>query len=275
MHRTSSATPPGAIRPPDNTEAARVVGISTDAPAGTAHVQPRANQPNRQTNNHAHDQQSDTSANISADPAQQKAHSQSSTQPSSGLPVVFAGIDAATIRSAIRGDAASRERLWMSVRPWIVALVLAHKPRHADVEDLVQEVAARFVRSLSTVADPGAFAGWIRTVTINTARTAGRKARTAPPTSPTTFSDAESSVVRSAATSSGFPHHRAAAAEDRRNLLERVAQLPEMYREPLLLRSARGLSSAQIGVILGLSPVAVDTRLARARRMLLENQIND
>lgn len=48
-----------------------------------------------------------------------------------------------------------------------------------------------------------------------------------------------------------------------------------MYREPLLLRSARGLSSAQIGAILGLSPVVVDTRLARARRMLLENQINE
>ena len=55
-----------------------------------------------------------------------------------------------------------------------------------------------------------------------------------------------------------------------RRLLEHVLGLPPEYREPLLLRCERALSYQQIGDILGLPVTTIETRLARARRMLRE-----
>jgi RNA polymerase sigma-70 factor (ECF subfamily) len=42
------------------------------------------------------------------------------------------------------------------------------------------------------------------------------------------------------------------------------------YREPLLLKAIEGLSQRQIAEVMGLSEEAVETRLARARRLLRE-----
>jgi RNA polymerase sigma-70 factor (ECF subfamily) len=47
-----------------------------------------------------------------------------------------------------------------------------------------------------------------------------------------------------------------------------TARLPEHYREPLLLRAVRGMSYRQIADTLGVPITTVETRLARARRML-------
>ena len=53
-------------------------------------------------------------------------------------------------------------------------------------------------------------------------------------------------------------------------MLSLAMELPETYREPLMLRAVRGLSSRQVGEILDLPIATVDTRVCRARRMLRE-----
>ena len=50
--------------------------------------------------------------------------------------------------------------------------------------------------------------------------------------------------------------------------MELARELPEGYREPLLMRCARGMSYTQIGAVLGLPETTVETRIARGRRML-------
>jgi RNA polymerase sigma-70 factor (ECF subfamily) len=49
---------------------------------------------------------------------------------------------------------------------------------------------------------------------------------------------------------------------------EHVLGLPPEYREPLLLRCLRGMSYRQIGEVLDLPVTTIETRLARARRMI-------
>ena len=66
------------------------------------------------------------------------------------------------------------------------------------------------------------------------------------------------------------PEVAAARADAARRLLERALGLPPEYREPLLLRCVRALSYQQISAILDLPVTTVETRLARARRMLRE-----
>ena len=49
-----------------------------------------------------------------------------------------------------------------------------------------------------------------------------------------------------------------------------IGQLPDNYRECVLLRCARGMSHRQISDITGLPETTVETRIARGRRMLRE-----
>ncbi len=50
----------------------------------------------------------------------------------------------------------------------------------------------------------------------------------------------------------------------------RAGELPEGYRERLLMRCARGMGYKQIGAILDLPETTIETRIARGRRMLRE-----
>ncbi|MCA9292542.1 MAG: hypothetical protein KDA20_01870, partial [Phycisphaerales bacterium] len=73
------------------------------------------------------------------------------------------------------GMAEPLRELWHAHRRWVAAVVLAHKPHEADLEDLLQEIALRLVASPPTEQDARAIRAWLRTVAINVARTAGRR----------------------------------------------------------------------------------------------------
>src|SRR5690554_331217 len=77
----------------------------------------------------------------------------------------------------VRIDHADLRELWLAHRRWVGAILLAHKPAREDLEDLLHEVALRFVRSADELRDPAAVRPWLRTVAVNVARTAGRKTR--------------------------------------------------------------------------------------------------
>ena len=53
-------------------------------------------------------------------------------------------------------------------------------------------------------------------------------------------------------------------------MLESIAALPEIYREPFVLKHMEDLSYKEIGELLGLPSDTVETRLVRARRLLRE-----
>ena len=154
------------------------------------------------------------------------------------------------------------ERLWRENRRWLASVILAHKPAAADLEDLLQEVAATLVTKGHTIRDEASARGWLRIVAINAARNAGRR-RTRRGEHRAVPIDALADHL-AAAGSAADP----AAPAMERELIQRLAALPEAYREPLLLRAVRGLSAAVIGEVLGLGEATVNTRLARARRML-------
>jgi DNA-directed RNA polymerase specialized sigma24 family protein len=47
-----------------------------------------------------------------------------------------------------------------------------------------------------------------------------------------------------------------------------VARIPPIYAEPLLLQSTQGLTQRQLATLLDVPETTIETRLARARRML-------
>lgn len=175
--------------------------------------------------------------------------------------------EAQLVERAQRGDRDASETLWVANRRWVAAIVLAHRPKTIAVEDLMQDVAVKFISKLDTLRDVGAFKPWLRQITVNACRGAARKVRPSvrlaqgdvpepgevmPPEAP----DSGESVIE----------HQDAA----RLLYARVMTLPSDYREPLLMRCIREMSYQQISDVLDLPVTTIETRLARARRMLRE-----
>ncbi len=158
---------------------------------------------------------------------------------------------------------------WRTHRRWVAAILLAHKPREAELEDLLQEVAMRLVRESPNLTDPAAVRPWLRTVAVNVARTAGRRQTVRRRASPT-------EIARQSGRT-GFAGAEPTAerdVDDARRALDAAIELPAAYREPLLLRAVRGMSYRQISDVLGLPITTIETRIVRARRMLRE-QLED
>lgn len=199
-----------------------------------------------------------------------------SFEPHSAAPDVDAGDDVAApgmhddslAAAAIAGDADAVQRLWTLNRRWVAAILLAHKPRWADVEDLLQEVALSMVRKLSEVRDPRAVRPWLRTVAVNIAHAAARSGKRRAGDERLGEAADEShegrgrDFVQAPEALSEYEHGRL--------LLTLAGQLPDGYREPLLLKALQDLSYREIGEILDLPETTIETRIARGRRMLRE-----
>ena len=165
--------------------------------------------------------------------------------------------------AAMSGDRAAMETLWCQHRRWIAAVLLVHKSAGDQVEDLLQDVAMTFVTKIGSVRDPGNIRAWLRTVAINAARASARSAKARP--------RLRTSDAAQAAPDTGATRPQDVTLDDEAaRLLSLVSQLPEAYREPLTLRAVHGLRGKHIASILGLAEATVETRIARARRMLRE-----
>lgn len=167
---------------------------------------------------------------------------------------------------AASGDPASVRRLWEANRRWVAAILLAHKPRWADLEDLLQEVALAMVRKVGELRDPGALRPWLRTVAINAAHAAARGSKRR--VGQELFAEG-SDQGHEGRTRDFTPAPEALADHEHGRLLMQLAfELPDGYREPLLLKAVEGLSYRQIGEIMDLPETTIETRVARGRRML-------
>ena len=155
------------------------------------------------------------------------------------------------------------QRIWRDHRRWVAAILLAHKPREVDVEDLLQIVAVSVVRKIGDLRDPAAVKPWLRTVAINAARASGRDVQR---------KRRHLKLVRDrydAGDNTGAADG-ATRREEAEELMSLARTLPEGYREPLLMRCVRGMSYKQIGAVLDLPETTIETRIARGRRMLRE-----
>ncbi len=176
------------------------------------------------------------------------------------------------VARAVRGEAEAVQELWREHRRWVAAVLLAHKPREADVEDLLQDVAMTFVRSIGQLRDQATLKPWLRTVAMNAALAAGRQATRR--REGMAWKVGSAGEARAGEAGGGpperAPDERAGQHEDSRRVLELAQRLPDGYREPLILKCVRGMSYREIGAMMNLPETTVETRIARGRRMLRE-----
>jgi RNA polymerase sigma factor (sigma-70 family) len=177
------------------------------------------------------------------------------------------------VAAAIRGDSEAVRALWQEHRRWVAAILLAHKPRGVELEDLLQDVAMAFVRMIGKLRDETVLRPWLRTVAINAARASGREETRRKQGMRWTLGLARGQNERG---DSGEPvggeeaEKTAGRREDSSSLLTLAMGLPDGYREPLLLKCVQGMSYREIGRVMGLPESTIETRVARGRRMLRE-----
>lgn len=170
------------------------------------------------------------------------------------------------VDAAIRGDQEALRELWHEHRRWVAAVLLAAKPREAEVDDLLQDVATQVVAKIRGLREAGAFKPWLRAVALNVAKTAGRKraVRVAAVVKLIAGAKADEEAAEPDTPS------RKSTEEEGARLMRLSAQLPDGYREPLLMRCVQGMGYREIGAVLGLPETTIETRIARGRRMLRE-----
>lgn len=176
------------------------------------------------------------------------------------------------VGAAIRGDAEAVRCLWQEHRRWVAAVLLAHKPREAELEDLLQDVAMTFVRTISRLRDEAMLRPWLRTVAVNAARAAGRDTRRRQERMGWRLggTDEAETGIGAAVDREREPDEATGRREAAARLVALAARLPDGYREPLILKCVKGLSYREIGEMLGLPETTIETRIARGRKMLRE-----
>jgi RNA polymerase sigma-70 factor, ECF subfamily len=173
------------------------------------------------------------------------------------------GPDLGAIASAMAGDREALRSVWHAHRRWVASILLAHKARGTDLDDLLQGVAVQLCRKIQDVREPEAFRAWLRLVAINIARADGRGV--------TRKRQGFLRLVGHSNEPGDEPvQDRSARTEEASKLMSLAMSLPEGYREPLLMRCVKGMSYRQIGDAMDLPETTIETRIARGRRMLRE-----
>jgi len=155
---------------------------------------------------------------------------------------------AALVDGARAGDRSAFGRLYERFAPMVHGLLLA-RVRWQDADDLTQEVFLTAIQRLASLRDAGAFGGWIATIARNAAVDLYRRSPATTELPPTL----------------GAPDRPAAEAAE---VLRMIRELPDAYRETLILRLVEGMSGPEIAAKTGLAAGSVRVNLHRGMKLL-------
>lgn len=166
--------------------------------------------------------------------------------------------DSALVSAAREGDRSAFGGLYAKYARMVHGVLLARAPA-GDVDDLVQDVFLRAMPRLRDLRDPRKFGPWICAIARNMASDFYRQTK---PIAEVTES-LEEDVTEAPAAGSVLDAEAAM-------VLECVRQLPEAYRETMILRLVEGMTGPEIASRTGLTQGSVRVNLHRGMQQLRE-----
>jgi RNA polymerase sigma-70 factor (ECF subfamily) len=157
-------------------------------------------------------------------------------------------IEQTIVRAVLEGEHDRFGRLYEMYAPLVHGVLLARVPRD-EVDDLLQDIFLHAMRKLHTLRNPTAFGPWIAMIARNRAMDFHRASR--------------EMVEVEENTAVAKPTSRTAG-----EVLDFIRQLPEAYRETLVLRFVEGMTGPEIAVRTGLTPASVRVNLHRGMKLL-------
>jgi RNA polymerase sigma-70 factor, ECF subfamily len=158
--------------------------------------------------------------------------------------------DAELVIAARAGDGEAFADLYRRFGRHVHGLLLARMGPD-DAADVAQEVFARAWKRLGRLREPAAFGSWIAAIARRSAADHLRSRRPHARLDPALAApETQSASVRA------------------REALGAIRELPEAYRETLILRLVEGLSGPEIAALTGLTPDSVRVNLHRGFKLL-------
>ncbi|MDH7599152.1 MAG: RNA polymerase sigma factor [Sedimentisphaerales bacterium] len=171
--------------------------------------------------------------------------------------------DQALVRAAQAGDRSAMQQLLIRNWTWLKCLVYGVIGK-GDLDDVMQEISLKVIRRISTLRQPEAFRPWLAAL----AHRQALRWRSRRPIATVSLDDTSVPEPVDQHTEAVVA---AAEQEDMcQYVLQVIQQLPEKYREVIMLQYSKQLSYKEIAKILDVPLTTVQIRLVRARRMILE-----
>jgi RNA polymerase sigma-70 factor, ECF subfamily len=169
----------------------------------------------------------------------------------------------------IAGDDLALSELMERWQKPLISFVLRYVGNYADSIELAQETFVRVYHHRSRFNFKGKFSTWLLTIATNLCKHNARWRRRHPTIS----------LDDTAVTDGMFDEYLSISAEETPSALasrseigklvkEEIDKLPHDLKAAILLFAYDNLSYAEIGVILGCTPKAVETRVYRVKKML-------
>jgi RNA polymerase sigma-70 factor (ECF subfamily) len=144
---------------------------------------------------------------------------------------------------------------------WVRHVVYAAVGNAFAVDDIVQQVWTTIWQQIGTLMDPARWRSWVYRTAKNAAIDAGMK-------NSRERKKRKEFEGREWTDAAETPVLRLARCEEHQRMLDAIKGLPEIYREPFMMRHLEDWSYVQISEALSLPIDTVETRLVRARRLL-------
>lgn len=169
---------------------------------------------------------------------------------------------------AAGGDRAAFSELMRQTKAALFRFVRRYVGDEQDAWDLLQDTYAAAWINISRYDPARPFEAWIRTIALNKCRDWSRRRFVRR----LIWSRVELSSTEALAVPDGAEpaDARMEASARLSRLNDEMSRLPPHLKAPLLLTAIEGRSQAETAGILGISVKAVETRIARARRKLLD-----
>jgi RNA polymerase sigma-70 factor, ECF subfamily len=164
------------------------------------------------------------------------------------------------VRQAKGGDSAALEQLLIGIAPSIQRFGLRMCGNGHDSEDVLQDTLLTILRHLPEFEGRSSFTSWVFALT----RSACTRRRRGLKNKPGIELDESVALSETGPT----PEEGAGDRELSRILEQALDDLPEEYREVILLRDVESLTAPEAAASLGISVEALKSRLHRARQAL-------
>jgi RNA polymerase sigma-70 factor (ECF subfamily) len=178
-----------------------------------------------------------------------------------------------------RGDQAAVRRLAELYGPKIHQLALRHMKNREDAEEITQDVLMKVYRKIDAFRGDSALSSWIYRITFNTAMSrlrqrkgerAAEQERDRALAALEASDDGTQRATAEPADWSHMPDEELLRFELRRAVEAAVLDLPEIYREPVILRDFEGLTTEEASTRLKVKDQTLKSRLHRGRLLLRE-----
>ncbi len=176
--------------------------------------------------------------------------------------------DLILIQDALAGSSAAFDQLMVRYQDRLVHSLEHSLGSRDDALEVAQQAFIQAWRRLSTFRGESAFYSWIYRIARNVASSHNRRQRLRT-TSLESFTDA-TGFEPVDARQSAIPDHELEKAEQLQAVQLALQQIPEDFRQPLVMKEIDGFSYEEIAQVLDIPLGTVRSRIFRARQELAE-----